>query len=330
MPRCGAASRLAAALVGAALVAAVALGVVAGRRRAAAPRRAHGAVRRAAGRRRPRVLRRGSSCAWSTGATIPGRPCRRSAPRPAGGRVPARELPRRHAHGRPDVRARRRRDARDLMDYLPRSNDPGCSAGFAHGLVTGVAPLSTRGSRARPAGVCAERGDALPALQLRARARPRVHADPRRPARAGARALPRARARAAPDCAQGAYHDYWFAVVGADDAKLPDGGRHGSARALRRAAARRSCGRAGTARSSTTARPGSWSTRPSTSRCSARASRASSARVHHGGGRDRPAPTPPRSSASARGFRRRRRGRAASAGRRCRTSSARRPRSTSG
>jgi hypothetical protein len=25
----------------------------------------------------------------------------------------------------------------------------------------------------------------------------------------------------APDCAQGAYHDYWFAVVGADDAELP-------------------------------------------------------------------------------------------------------------
>jgi hypothetical protein len=25
----------------------------------------------------------------------------------------------------------------------------------------------------------------------------------------------------APDCAQGAYHDYWFAVAGADDASLP-------------------------------------------------------------------------------------------------------------
>jgi hypothetical protein len=28
-------------------------------------------------------------------------------------------------------------------------------------------------------------------------------------------------ARAAPDCAQGAYHDYWFAVAGVDDASLP-------------------------------------------------------------------------------------------------------------
>ena len=28
--------------------------------------------------------------------------------------------------------------------------------------------------------------------------------------------------KTAPDCAQGAYHDYWFAVVGADEASLPD------------------------------------------------------------------------------------------------------------
>ena len=27
-----------------------------------------------------------------------------------------------------------------LMDSLPRTNDPGCSAGYAHGLVTAVAP----------------------------------------------------------------------------------------------------------------------------------------------------------------------------------------------
>ena len=27
-----------------------------------------------------------------------------------------------------------------LMDNLPATNDPGCSAGYAHGLVTAVAP----------------------------------------------------------------------------------------------------------------------------------------------------------------------------------------------
>ena len=26
------------------------------------------------------------------------------------------------------------------MGYLPQSNDPGCSAGFAHGMVTAIAP----------------------------------------------------------------------------------------------------------------------------------------------------------------------------------------------
>ena len=43
-----------------------------------------------------------------------------------------------------------------LMDVLPRSNDPGCAAGFAHGLVTGVAPqLDVRHPRAAVA-VCDE------------------------------------------------------------------------------------------------------------------------------------------------------------------------------
>ncbi|MGH3079973.1 MAG: hypothetical protein ACRDNH_02405 [Gaiellaceae bacterium] len=35
------------------------------------------------------------------------------------------------------------------------------------------------------------------------------------------RSLPSARREAAPDYAQGAYHDNWFAVVGADGARLP-------------------------------------------------------------------------------------------------------------
>ena len=45
-----------------------------------------------------------------------------------------------------------------LMEYLPRSNDPGCSAGFAHGLVTGVAPgIDPRRPRAA-ATVCEDGG----------------------------------------------------------------------------------------------------------------------------------------------------------------------------
>src|SRR5215213_960624 len=43
--------------------------------------------------------------------------------------------------------------------------------------------------------------------------------------------------RAAPDCAQGAYHDYWFAIEGLDDAGA-GGAAQRPARAVRYAAAR--------------------------------------------------------------------------------------------
>ena len=45
-----------------------------------------------------------------------------------------------------------------LMEYLPADNDPGCPAGFAHGLVTGVAPdIDPRRPR-EAAAVCADAG----------------------------------------------------------------------------------------------------------------------------------------------------------------------------
>jgi hypothetical protein len=46
----------------------------------------------------------------------------------------------------------------------------------------------------------------------------RLHGDRLPPALALCGAL----GEPAPDCAQGAYHDYWFAVVGADEATLPE------------------------------------------------------------------------------------------------------------
>jgi hypothetical protein len=108
-----------------------------------------------------------------------------------------------------------------LMDYLPRDNDPGCPAGFAHGLVTGVAP-DIDPNRPRDA------------LQACSRARTRFqryscihgfgHAFMRIYQDRLDLALPLCTALgpgSAPDCAQGAYHDYWFAVLGADDAPAP-------------------------------------------------------------------------------------------------------------
>src|SRR5262245_28644778 len=105
-----------------------------------------------------------------------------------------------------------------LMDYLPRSNDPGCSAGFAHGLVTGVAPLLDPSRPRAAASVCAGAGTRYrrySCIHGFGHAFMRIYGDRLRPALALCRALG---PRSAPDCAQGAYHDYWFAVAGADDA----------------------------------------------------------------------------------------------------------------
>ena len=110
-----------------------------------------------------------------------------------------------------------------LMEHLPEANDPGCPAGFAHGLVTGVAPdIDPR--RPREAldvcGKAATRFQRYSCIHGFGHAFMRIYED-----RLDL-ALPLCRAlgpQSAPDCAQGAYHDYWFAVLGADDASAPAG-----------------------------------------------------------------------------------------------------------
>ncbi len=108
-----------------------------------------------------------------------------------------------------------------LMDFLPRSNDPGCSAGFAHGLVTAVGPDLDPERPGEAARVCDDAGtryQRYSCIHGFGHAFMRIHGDRLAPALELCAALG---ARAAPDCAQGAYHDYWFAVIGADDASLP-------------------------------------------------------------------------------------------------------------
>jgi hypothetical protein len=110
----------------------------------------------------------------------------------------------------------------DLQDVLPRSNDPGCGAGFAHGLVTGVAPSIDIRLPRQAAGVCADAGTRYrrySCVHGLGHAFMRMHGDRLAPALDLCRAL----GSPAPDCAQGAYHDYWFAVAGADEAELPPG-----------------------------------------------------------------------------------------------------------
>jgi hypothetical protein len=109
-----------------------------------------------------------------------------------------------------------------LMRYLPKSNDPGCPAGFAHGLVTAIAPDIERAEPREAAAVCSDAGTRYRRYSCThgfGHAFMRIYAEQLRPALGLCRALGPG---AAADCAQGAYHDYWFAVAGADGAKRPE------------------------------------------------------------------------------------------------------------
>jgi hypothetical protein len=109
-----------------------------------------------------------------------------------------------------------------LMRYLPKTGDPGCPAGFAHGLVTAVAPDIDTDRPREAAAVCTEartRYQRYSCTHGFGHAFMRIYSDQLAPALGLCRALGPG---AAPDCAQGAYHDYWFAVAGADDAPRPD------------------------------------------------------------------------------------------------------------
>ena len=103
-----------------------------------------------------------------------------------------------------------------LMDYLPRSNDPGCSAGFAHGLVSAVAPQIDPSQPRAATAVCtraATRYQRYSCIHGFGHAFMRVYNEQLAPALELCRALGHVDAS---DCAQGAFHDYWFSVSGLD------------------------------------------------------------------------------------------------------------------
>jgi hypothetical protein len=109
-----------------------------------------------------------------------------------------------------------------LQKYLPKSNDPGCSAGFGHGLIMALGPQILRIGPKGALRVC---------MRLPTRMRQYMcihglgHAYMRMYGEYLRYALPLCRKlgpRAAPDCAQGAFHDYWIAASGRDaTAKRP-------------------------------------------------------------------------------------------------------------
>ena len=103
-----------------------------------------------------------------------------------------------------------------LQSYLPRTNDPGCSAGFAHGLVSALGPAIRNLDPASVARACA-------GSQTRYQAYSCVHGLGHAYMRAYNEELPIALQMCSRlphvdvvDCAQGAYHDYWFSLSGVD------------------------------------------------------------------------------------------------------------------
>src|SRR5256714_2777593 len=111
----------------------------------------------------------------------------------------------------------------NLQRYLPRSNDPGCSAGFGMGMVM------TLGSQIGHLGP-----DGAIKLCMRAPTRFRSYTCVHTLGHAymrlyhgqlayGVRACEALPASQAPDCAQGAYHDYWLGVAGRDSARRTRG-----------------------------------------------------------------------------------------------------------
>ncbi|HET6549365.1 MAG TPA: hypothetical protein VFG79_12950, partial [Solirubrobacter sp.] len=109
-----------------------------------------------------------------------------------------------------------------LMDNLPSTNDPGCSAGYAHGLVTAVAPEIEKAGPKIALRLCSSseaRYQRYSCVHGFGHAFMRLNNDKLEPSLAMCRQLG---SGAAPDCAQGIYHDYWFAVNGFDDTTKPE------------------------------------------------------------------------------------------------------------
>jgi len=120
-----------------------------------------------------------------------------------------------HQVGRDYARAHRLTLA-TLQLYVPRSNDPNCSAGFGMGLVMYLGPEILRSGGRAAVQACAR-------LPTRYRAYTCVHGLGHALMRAyhgnlgqSVRACRTLRPASAPDCAQGAFHDYWISFRGAD------------------------------------------------------------------------------------------------------------------
>jgi hypothetical protein len=106
-----------------------------------------------------------------------------------------------------------------LLDYLPHTNDANCSAGFGHGLLMYLAPQIGSLSPDEAAKAC----NGAPTRYQRYSC---THGFGHAYMRLYGEQLPFALhackllgAKSAADCAAGAFHDYWIAVAGLDNAR---------------------------------------------------------------------------------------------------------------
>jgi hypothetical protein len=103
-----------------------------------------------------------------------------------------------------------------LQRYLPRSGDAGCSAGFGHGLIMALGPQILQAGPKGALATCLGAGSRVrqyTCVHGLGHAYMRLFSDHLK------YALPMCRAlgpNAAPDCAQGAFHDYWISLSGRD------------------------------------------------------------------------------------------------------------------
>jgi len=110
-----------------------------------------------------------------------------------------------------------------LLNYLPKTNDPGCSAGFAHGMLIALGPQI---QKLGPKGAAADCHRAPTRYQRYSCIHGLGHAYARQfndfvdPALASCSKLG---SDDSLDCAQGVFHDYWIAVAGLDGTRRPTG-----------------------------------------------------------------------------------------------------------
>jgi hypothetical protein len=108
-----------------------------------------------------------------------------------------------------------------LQRYVPRSNNPNCSAGFGMGLVMYLGPEILRSGGKAAVRSCAS-------LPTRYREYTCVHGLGHALLRAyhgdlgqAVRSCRSLQRQFAPDCAQGVFHDYWISLRGADGTTVP-------------------------------------------------------------------------------------------------------------